>query len=140
MPNARVGGRQRTCGQPQCRQQQRQRTQAVWRDRHPDYWRDRRLERQMQQAEAQGQVRIHSPPAPAPVAAIPWEQAQEAVGLKGAVFLAFLVRFSHRSALAALRGYAAGLALRAPVLAAEDGRSQAPDSAEPLPFAASRSP
>jgi hypothetical protein len=112
----------------------------MWRDRHPDYWRDRRLERQMQQAEAEGQVRIHSPPAPAPVAAIPWENAQEAMGLKGTGFLAFLVRLSHRPARATLRQHSAQLERRSSTDGRSDGRSQVSGSPDSATLAASEGP
>jgi hypothetical protein len=107
MPEARVGRRQRTCGRPECRQEQRKRTQAGWRASNPDYWTDRRLHRQMQQAESEGKVRIHSPPAPTAVQEIPWQHAQDAMGLKAAVFLAFLVRLSLRLSSQALRAHSA---------------------------------
>ena len=39
----RVGARQRACGRPECQQKRRQQTQRRWRQRHPDYFVDRRL-------------------------------------------------------------------------------------------------
>ena len=36
-PDARVGERQRACGKPECQAARRQKTQADWRKRNPDY-------------------------------------------------------------------------------------------------------
>jgi hypothetical protein len=36
-PDARVGERQRACGKPECQTARRQKTQADWRKRNPDY-------------------------------------------------------------------------------------------------------
>jgi hypothetical protein len=36
-PNPRVGVRQHACGQPECQSARRQKTQASWRRRNPDY-------------------------------------------------------------------------------------------------------
>jgi len=44
-PDARVGPRQRACGNPECRKKWRGKTQAAWRSRQPAYFIERRLRR-----------------------------------------------------------------------------------------------
>ena len=38
-PHPRLKQRQRTCGQPTCRRQQKRKSNERWRTRHPDYFR-----------------------------------------------------------------------------------------------------
>lgn len=63
----------------------------------------------MEQAEVQGQMRLRAPPEPALLAGIPWDLAQEVMGIKATVFLAFVVRLSHRLGHEALREQGARL-------------------------------
>jgi hypothetical protein len=103
VPNARVGQRQRTCGTAPCREMQRRRTQARWRKANPGYWRDLRLHEQMEKARRRGAVQAPAASEPAMVAAIPWQQAQDAMGPEAAVFIAFVVRLAARQARSALQ-------------------------------------
>ncbi len=89
-PNPRVGRRQRTCGDAACRKEQKRRTQAAWARRNRHYWRQRRLDAQVDRLEAGADPSLRPPPAA--LARIPPEAAQEALGTKGVVFMAFLLR------------------------------------------------
>ena len=101
-PNPRTRKTQKTCGCSACREEQRGLTQAGWRRRNPDYWVARRLEAK---AEALKQAAGESaPPArlgtapPTGMGTYPWDLAQDAFGVRGAVFIEFLVRQLLRAA------------------------------------------
>ena len=105
-PHPRVGDRQRACRKPDCQKDRRAETQARWRQRNPDYWRARRL--QMRSATAKEAQQIarggaHSaaggatrrPPPPrgsSQLGAIPWDLAQDEIGVATTDFLALVVR------------------------------------------------
>jgi hypothetical protein len=99
-PAARGRHCQRTCGRPECRVEQRRRTQQRYRRRNPDYWSERRLRAQARRMEASGK-----PPRPATVvcARLPWDWAQDAFRIQGAVFVALFVRLLIRVEQDALR-------------------------------------
>jgi len=81
-PDARVGERQRACGKPECQTARRQKTQADWRKRNPDYGMAWRLDQRGTQT---------PPPAPlrfrAPLNQLPWEFAKDQFGAQGADFI-----------------------------------------------------
>src|SRR5450759_707072 len=85
-PDPRVGVRQRACHALECQTARRQRTQARWRNRNPDYaigWRiDRRVAQAQQPAEL---LRL-----PAPLNQLPWDVAKDQFGAKGADFIGFM--------------------------------------------------
>jgi hypothetical protein len=95
----RVGSRQRACGQPECQKKRRQQTQGRWRGRNPDYFVDRRLRLRALTAGA-AQSRPGVGPAeggarrPAPLAVppelrcIPWDLAQDEIGVQATDFIA----------------------------------------------------
>lgn len=95
MPDRRVGARQRTCARPECRQEQRRRTQAGWRARNPDYFRARWLRRRSAQAEAAALAAKKLPAAgeepprrPPPMRVgrifreVPWDVMQDEIGFQ----------------------------------------------------------
>jgi hypothetical protein len=96
-PNPRVGMRQRTCGRPECKSKQKQRTQAEWSRRNPSYWAERRLGQQLDQAR-QGDLGGVLRGPPAQMARTPVETAQEAIGIEAVVIVAFISRMLHRGA------------------------------------------
>lgn len=96
----RVGARQRSCSRRECQQKRRRETQVRWRERNPDYFVDRRL--RLRAAEARAAEASASPagraaesarrPAPLAVPAelrrIPWDLAQDEIGVQATDFLA----------------------------------------------------
>lgn len=96
--DARVGARQRACGRPQCQQKRRQQTQSRWRQRHPDYFLDRRLRlRAAVVRAAESPPRGRAEPGarrPAPLGVpvelrrLPWDLAQDEIGVQVTDFIA----------------------------------------------------
>jgi hypothetical protein len=95
----RVGTRQRACGRPECQQDRRRETQGRWRERNPDYFVDRRLRLRSAKAQAAdasasqagravGLTRRPAPLAvPAELRRIPWDLAQDEIGVQVTDFL-----------------------------------------------------
>jgi hypothetical protein len=84
LPDSRVGERQRACSSETCQQQRRQHTQREWRARHPDYDVARRiLAKCAQLAEAE----LPRPAPLSPLHRLPWDLAQDAMGIKASVFI-----------------------------------------------------
>ena len=81
-PDARVGERQRACGQPECQTARRQKTQADWRKRNPDYAIGWRLDQRAAQTPPPEPLRF-----PAPLNQLPWEFAKDQFGSQGADFI-----------------------------------------------------
>lgn len=107
-PNPRVGDRQRTCGEPSCKAAQNRRAQKAWRGRNPDYFVARRLQKQIEEAEAQveaGEPLTVKPP-PAELARVPWDVAQKAFTPQTLVLLVFFYRLAQKSAQKALAAQA----------------------------------
>lgn len=95
----RVGVRQRTCSRMECQQERRRETQGKWRERNPDYFVDRRLRMRSLAARAAmesgpagraaGVARRPSPLAvPSELRPIPWNLAQDEIGVQATDFLA----------------------------------------------------
>ncbi len=105
-PTARVGDRQRTCGEPSCRREQKRRTQAGWTARHPDYWAERRVRAQADRlATERGPLR-GPPPG---LREIPFELAQDAMGVQAFVIIVLLARIQHRATQDAIKRYLSGI-------------------------------
>ena len=84
-PNMRVGNRQRTCSRTECQVARRVKTQAAWRERHPDY----ELGRQIQErstAAAAGETAAPSR-VTRPLDRLPWDLAQDQFKAQGTEFL-----------------------------------------------------
>lgn len=104
-----MGSRQRACGKRACQRKRREKTQAAWRSENPEYFLRRRLQRranaaraaeeavedpkQLQASEGEGEVRrpelLRVPRALAP---IPWDVAQDEIGVAATDFLAVTAR------------------------------------------------
>ena len=95
----RVGRRQRACSRLECQQERRKQTQSKWRKRNPEYFVDRRL--RARALAARGSEGRQVGPAdrlegrrPAPLGVpselrpIPWDLAQDEIGVQVTDFLA----------------------------------------------------
>ena len=108
-PDPRVGSRQRACGSRACQGERRKRTQAAWRARNPEYFLRRRLQRRagaaraaeeavenpkkLQVGEGEGEVRRPEPmKVPRVLAPIPWDLAQDEIGVAATDFLVVTAR------------------------------------------------
>ena len=95
-PDARVGDRQRTCGDPECRREQKRRTQAQWSERNPSYWSERRLRDQAARLQdSENEAGLAGPPPG--LAGLPADWAQDAIGPEGLVIIVFLARLLYRA-------------------------------------------
>jgi len=81
-PDPRIGERQRACDRAECQAARRQKTQASWRRRNPDYAIAWRLDQRKAQAEGAGALRL-----PPPLPRLPWPLAKDQFGAQGADFL-----------------------------------------------------
>jgi len=99
-PDPRVGERQRACDRPECQAARRQKTQASWRQRNPDYAIAWRLDRRKAQAEAPEPLRL-----PPPLPRLPWDLAKDEFGVQGADFLGVMSALILRAAKDQLRPY-----------------------------------
>ena len=100
-PDPRVGERQHVCGKPQCQTGRRQKTQASWRRRNPDYAAAYRLD--------QRASRSPSPPEPLrlppPMNKLPWNVAKDQFGFQGADFIGVMGALIIRTAKDQCRSY-----------------------------------
>ena len=103
-----MGSRQRACGKRACQEKRREKTQAEWRSENPEYFLRRRLQRRANAARAAeeavedpkqlrasggGEVRRPGPlRVPRVLARIPWELAQDEIGVAATDFLAVTAR------------------------------------------------
>jgi hypothetical protein len=111
-PDARVGERQRACGKPECQTARRQKTQADWRKRNPDYPIGWRLDQRAAQTPPPEPLRF-----PVPLNQLPWEFAKDQFGTQAADFIGALSRLLLRTAKDQIRPYLldpTGLASRLP--------------------------
>ena len=99
-PDARVGERQRACDRPECQAGRRQKTQASWRRRNPDYAIAWRLDRRKAQAEVPEPLRL-----PPPLPRLPWDLAKDEFGVQGADFLGVMGALILRAAKDQFRLY-----------------------------------
>lgn len=94
----RVGPRQRACSRPECQHKRRKETQSKWRKRNPDYFIDRRLRGRALAARAAQSSTVgraeESLRRPAPLRVpgelgpIPWDLAQDEIGVQATDFIA----------------------------------------------------
>ncbi len=85
-PDPRVGDRQHVCREPQCQAKRRQKTQASWQRRNPDYAAAYRLQQRKAQADPPPEP-LRLPP---PLNQLPWDLAKDQFGAQGADFLGVL--------------------------------------------------
>ena len=86
-PDPRVGERQRSCTSEVCQKERRARTQASWREAHPDYFIARRIEERAAAGRDVEPLRV-----PAPLDRLPWDIAQDQFKVQGADFIAIFGR------------------------------------------------
>ena len=82
LPDVRVGGRQRTCGRPECKDAHQKKTQASWRARNPDYFLVWRIQMRAGSERKPEPLRLSSP-----LTSLPWDIARDEFGVKGADFI-----------------------------------------------------
>jgi hypothetical protein len=102
-PNPRIGDRQHACGKPECQRSRRQKTQASWRRRNPDYataWR-------IQQRAAQSNPEPEPLRLPAPLNQLPWDIAKDQFGAQGADFIGAMGGLLLRTTKDQFRAYVA---------------------------------
>jgi hypothetical protein len=97
-PDARVGERQRACGKPGCQTARRQKTQADWRKRNPDYTIASRLDQRAAQTPEPQRF-------PVPLNQLPWEFAKDQFGAQGADFIGVMSTLILRAAKDQIRPY-----------------------------------
>ncbi len=101
-PDARVGERQRACGKPECQAARRQKTQADWRKRNPDYAIGWRLDQRAAQTPPPEPL-----PIPAPLNRLPWELAKDQFGSQATDFMRVMSALLLRAAKDQIRPYVA---------------------------------
>src|SRR6185312_13344060 len=99
-PDPRVGDRQRACGKPECQSARRQKTQADWRKRNPDYAIAWRLDQRAAQSPPPERFRLA-----APLNQLPWEFAKDHFGAQGADFIGVMGSLIHHAAKDEIRLY-----------------------------------
>lgn len=95
MPDPRVGSRQRTCGSSECRRVRHRRADRAWHARHPDYDRGRRWQKKLAEA---ARKEAAERPEEAPLSGLPWDVAQDAMGLEVVVIIMELAKVLVRHA------------------------------------------
>lgn len=119
-PSARVRHCQRTCGQEECKREQKRRTQQLWSKKNPDYWSGYRLTKKLEAVkEGEEVAELRGPPSE--LRRLPAEVVQEAIGPQGVVIMGEFGRVLHSSAqeaisrqLAVLKAEIAGIPRPAP--------------------------
>ena len=99
-PDARVGDRQRACGNPECQTGRRRKTQADWRKRNPDYIIAWRLDQRAAQTPPPEPLRF-----PTPLNQLPWEFAKDQFGPQGSDFIGVMSTLILRAAKDQIRPY-----------------------------------
>lgn len=81
-PHPRAGGRQKTCGSPECQRERHRRNCADWHRRNEGYDRARRATARLAEARKKARQARERSPAPNPVSEIPWDVVRDSVGLE----------------------------------------------------------
>ena len=100
-PEPRVGQQQRACRNPQCQAKRRQRAQADWRRRNPDYGAAYRLQQRSTQTDPPAEP-LRLPP---PLNRLPWDVAKDQFGRQGADFIGIMGSLIVRAAKDEFRPY-----------------------------------
>lgn len=85
-PDPRVGRRQKVCSSAACQKKRRRQKQAEWRASRPEYFTSRRILERSEAARAPEPLRVSKR-----LSGLPWDIAQDELGVAGADFLAILV-------------------------------------------------
>jgi hypothetical protein len=99
-PDPRVGARQRACRQAGCQAARRRQTQASWRKRNPDYFIARRIQERGALSQPPEPLRL-----PAPLSRLPWDIAQDELGVQGADFIGVMGALLLRAAQDQFKAY-----------------------------------
>jgi hypothetical protein len=91
----RVGDRQRACSSQACQAARRSRTQDSWRERNPDYFAARRIQKRHRDRGDRASEPLRMGP---PLDRLPWDVAQDEFGPEGADFLGIFGRVLLRDA------------------------------------------
>lgn len=83
----------------------REKTQAAWRKRHPDYWAAWLIQQRSTQERAPAPLRV-----PAPLDRLPWDLAKDEFGRQGADFLGIFGRLLVDVPKDEMRGQPTGIA------------------------------
>ena len=124
-PDNRVGSRQRACSKPACQALRRQKKQAAWRARNPDYFAGRRIQARGACDESLEPLRL-----PAPLNQLPWDIAQSEFGVQGADFIGVMGALLLHSTQSQLKAYRVDSAGDPAVLPAVAAQSQIEPGAE----------
>ena len=100
-PDPRVGDRQHACSKPDCQTARRQKTQASWRHRNPDYPIIHRLDQRASQPKP-GPEPLNLP---APLNKLPWDVAKDQFGTQGADLIGLMGALLVRTAKDQFRAY-----------------------------------
>src|SRR5450631_171968 len=100
LPNPRVGARQKACGQPECQSARRQKSQASWRRRNPEYATAYRIQQRAAAEPPPEPLRM-----PAPLNQLPWDLAKDQFGGQGADFIGVLGALLIRTAKDQFQAY-----------------------------------
>ncbi len=103
-PDVRVGERQLVCGKPECQTARRQKTQAGWRKRNPDYAIAWRLDQRATQIPVPERFSFA-----APLNQLPWNVAKDQFGAQGADFIGVMSALILRAAKDEIRPYLSDL-------------------------------
>src|SRR3954449_1850323 len=102
-PDPRIGSRQRAWGKPECRTLRRQKTQASWRKRNPEYGAAYRIQqRALQRDRVAESLRM-----PVPLNQAPWDVAKDQFGAERADFIGFVSGLLLRASKDLFRAYVA---------------------------------
>jgi hypothetical protein len=99
-PDPRVGARQRACAEAECQTARRQKTQANWRKRNPDYAIAWRLDQRSARRPPPQPLRL-----PTPLEQLPWNVAKDQFRPQGADFLGVMSALILRAAKDEMRSY-----------------------------------
>jgi len=116
-PDPRVGARQHACGKRECQRARREKTQARWRAKNPDYAAGYRVQRRSAQERVPELLRV-----PAPLNRLPWDIAKDEIGGKATDFLAVMGTLLVRSAKDQIRLHLLDAARLSGALPSRDGK------------------
>jgi hypothetical protein len=107
-----VGDRQRVCSDPECQRKRQAQNQAAWLARQPGYFLARRIaERAMRREETGRDVPMRAPGA---MTRLPWDLAQEELGVQATDFIWQFGKVLTRQAQEEMRFQAAVIAKEIP--------------------------
>lgn len=125
-PDPRVGGRQRACSRSECQAALRNRTQAAWRERNPEYAVTWRLQQRCAKKD------VAAPWVPRPLHRVPWDLAKDEFGTQGTEILGCLGRLLVQHAKDEMRGQPGGNSSETPRLPPPPAKDEMEGAAAPV--------